>query len=584
MTVQPAFADDISLFISRSRVTTEGNKTGAWRFMRPAYAEKTAPCGAACPAGEDIARVQLLTAAEQTGAAWETILRENPFPAVCGRVCFHPCQGACNRGAFDETVSIRQVERFLGDAAIREGRSAEPVRPPTGKRVAIAGAGPAGLSAAYFLAILGYECDVFEAADQAGGLLRWGIPRYRLPEAVLDAEIGRIVDLGVKIYTGKPATEAFLDEAAQTYDALFLGCGLGRPIALKIPGEELARDGLGFLRDLQGPDPCVRAQKAAIIGGGNTAVDLARSLRRLGAEPVIVYRRRREDMPAFGQEAEMALEEGVRLMELKAPVRIDETEQGCRLTLQSMKMAGTGPDGRARVVPDGDATETLDVETVYTAIGASPAAEWLMPSENEPGTIRLAHCTLVQRRLPTVFGGDLTNPVQSVADAIASGKAGAMALDSLFREGAETAPHRLAGCRVGSGSSLSMEIYLEGARGWRASHEVAFDEINTAYFTHSSRKRPAISPPAERVRSFDEVERGLCGADVPGEAARCFNCGLCNDCDNCRLFCPEVAVMKNESGGGSESRRILYDYCKGCGICVVECPRNAMILETEEGI
>lgn len=575
---------NIPLFISRSRTTTEANKTGAWRFMRPGYAEKTAPCGAACPAGEDIARIQLLTAAGKTGEAWETILRENPFPAVCGRVCFHPCQGVCNRSGFDDTVSIRPVERFLGDAALQQSRSAAPLRPAAGKRVAVVGAGPAGLSAAYFLAMLGYGCDVFEAAGQAGGLLRWGIPRYRLPEDVLDAEIRRIVDLGVKIYTGKPATEPFLDEIAASYDALFLGCGLGRSIPLKIPGEELARDGLSFLRDLQGPDACARVRKAAIIGGGNTAVDLARSLKRMGAEPVIVYRRRREDMPAFGQEAEMALDEGVRLMELTAPVRIDETERGCRLTLQPMKMAGTGPDGRARVVPDGDATQSLDVEAVFTAIGASPAGEWLMPSESEPGAIRMAHCMLIQRRLPTVFGGDLTNAVQSVADAIASGKEGAMALDTLFREDADKVADRLAGCRVGSGSSLSMDIYLGGARGQRAAHEVAFDEVNTAYFSPSVRKRPAVLSPAERVRSFEEVEGGLSEGDAAAEAARCFNCGICNDCDNCRLFCPEVAVMRNESGGGAESRRILYDYCKGCGICVTECPRNAMDLTVEEGI
>ncbi len=583
MTVQPAPANDIPLFISRSRTTTEANKTGAWRFMRPSYAEKTAPCSAACPAGEDIARIQLLTAAGKTGEAWETILRENPFPAVCGRVCFHPCQGVCNRSGFDETVSIRHVERFIGDAAIRQRRSAGPLRPSTGRRVAVVGAGPAGLSAAYFLTLLGYGCDVFEAADRAGGLLRWGIPRYRLPDRILDAEIGRIVDLGVPIYCGKPVTPTFLDDAAETYDALFLGCGLGRAVSLKIPGEELARDGLGFLRDLQGPDACVREKKAAIIGGGNTAVDLARSLRRLGGEPVIVYRRRRADMPAFGQEAEMALEEGVALMERMAPVRIDETERGYRLTLQPMKVAGVGSDGRARMAPDGEAIQTLEVETVFTAIGASPAGEWLMPSEREAGAVRLPHCTILQRRLPTVFGGDLTNAVQSVTDAIASGKAGAMALDTLFREGAEQVADRLARCRVGAGSSLSMEIYLDGSRGQRAAHEVASDEINTAYFTHSGRSRPTILPAMERIRSFEEVEGGLSEADAVGEAARCFNCGLCNDCDNCRLFCPEVAVIKNEGGGGSISRQILYDYCKGCGICVTECPRNAMDLAVEEG-
>jgi NADPH-dependent glutamate synthase beta subunit-like oxidoreductase len=476
------------------------------------------------------------------------------------------------------------VERFLGDAAIGKGRSVDPVRPSTGKRVAVVGGGPAGLSAAYFLALLGYGCDVFEAAEKAGGLLRWGIPRYRLPEEILDAEIARIVDMGVTIYCGQTATPSFLDAAVETYDALFLGCGLGRSIDLKIPGGELARDGLAFLRRLRGPDACVRARRTAVIGGGNTAVDLARSLKRLGAEPVIVYRRRREDMPAFGHEVEMALAEGIDLMEMLAPIRIDETEAGCRLTLQPMRVEGTGPEGRARVVPDGEAQRTLDVETVFTAIGADPAGEWLMPSETEPGAIRFSHCTLIQRRLPTVYGGDLTNALQSVPDAVASGKAAAMALDTLFSEGAQSVADRIAACRVGAGASLSMEIYLDGPRKARSTHEVAFGEINTAYFPHSHRKQPEILPAAARVRSFDEVEGGLDPAETAEEASRCFNCGICNDCDNCRLFCPEVAVVGNGQGAGTESRRILYDYCKGCGICVVECPRNAMALETEEGI
>jgi NADPH-dependent glutamate synthase beta subunit-like oxidoreductase len=584
MTLPHPTTEELSLFTSRSSVTTETNKTGAWRFMRPRYTEKTAPCGAACPAGEDIARIQMLTAAGKIQEAAGTILRENPFPAVCGRVCYHPCQRSCNRSDFDETVSIRQVERLLGDAVMAKRPTLSPLRPPAGRRIAVVGAGPAGLSAAYFLALLGYECDLFEAAAQAGGLLRWGIPRYRLPAQVLNAEIGRIVDLGVKIYCGQRVTEAFLADAAETYDALFMGCGLGRPIPLKIPGGELARDGLSFLREIQGGEACVRARKVAVIGGGNTAVDLARSLKRLGADPVIVYRRRREEMPAFGREAEMALEENVDLMELMAPVRIEESESGYRLTLQPMKTAETGADGRARVVPDGDTRQTLEVEAVYTAIGASPAAEWLVPSMKKPAAVRFTHCTLTQRRLPILFGGDLTNDFQSVADAVASGKAGAMALDTLFREGPERVADRLAGCRVGSGASLSMEIYLEGSRKTRAAHEVAFDGINTAYFAHSKRKRPPVLPPAERVRSFDEVETGLSQGEAAEEAVRCFNCGLCNDCDNCRLYCPEVAVTRSENREESDSRRILYDYCKGCGICVVECPRSAMDLTIEEGL
>ncbi|HTZ38946.1 MAG TPA: NAD(P)-binding protein, partial [Syntrophales bacterium] len=231
----------------RSHLSTENNKTGSWRYLRPRYDEKTAPCSAACPAGEDIGRIEMLTTQGLFKEAWETILRENPFPGVCGRVCFHPCESVCNRGEFDDPIAIHALERFLADTAERNDLKPLLERlPGRPEKVAIAGAGPSGLAAAWFLSRLGYACDVFEAAPDAGGILRWGIPLYRLPLPALQKEIAQVQAQGVRIHTGKPVTTALLKDLQDQYRAVYLACGHGRTTELRVPGESLAgvADGL----------------------------------------------------------------------------------------------------------------------------------------------------------------------------------------------------------------------------------------------------------------------------------------------------------------------------------------------------
>ncbi len=573
--------------ISRSNISTEKNRTGTWRFVRPGYHEKTAPCSRACPAGEDIARIEMLAGRGMYPAAWETIMRENPFPAICGRVCFHPCEGVCNRAEMDTPVAIHHLERFIGDTALREGYpvphpfygdEAELARRSAiNKRIAIAGAGPAGLSAAYFLTRLGFACEVFEADTEPGGVLRWGIPWYRLPEDVLKIEISRIIDMGVRIHCKQPVTREFLKEARKEFDAVFMGCGHGRSVSLRIPGEEYAADGLLFLHTARDSRPPRAQGTAAVIGGGNTAIDVSRTLVRLGAEPMILYRRRREDMPAFDHEIEMALEEGIALKELAAPVRIEAADGGYDITVQRMKFAGMETEtGRGRMVPDGDRTEVIHVDQVFSAIGGEPGENWYTPPQESDRVLHLNHCAFTEADLPTVYGGDLTNPVKSAADAIASGKEAAVVLDTFFREGRGAILERVNACRIGSGPSLSMEIYLGGERRKRDVHIVGYDEINTDYFFPAERSAPSVLPMTKRVEGFSEVEGDLPPDAATAEAQRCFNCGICNECDNCRLYCPEVAIYMDGT------RCINLDYCKGCGICVEECPRSAMSLEEEK--
>ena len=574
----------IPLFIPHSSTSTKVNKTGSWRFFHPKFDEKTAPCSAACPLGQDIARIEMLTSWGLLKDAWQTILNENPFPAICGRVCFHPCESACNRSDMDEPIAIHHLERFLGDTAISEGREAHfNIKPANGKKVAIAGAGPAGLAAAYFLTRLGYGCDVFEARSEPGGLLRWGIPAYRLPPDILNREIRRIKALGVTIHCETPVTEDLLKKIRSEYNALFVACGYERSITLKIQGGDLARDGLEFLRNLDPAEKWSLGETAAIVGGGNTAVDVARSLVRRGVSPLIVYRRRLEDMPAFEPETATAVKEGVKIMELVAPIRIQKNTRdpsnslpAYRLTLQKMKVGKEKIAGRAWVVPDEEKTETIDVQDIFVAIGAKAEAIWHFLKAEGPKTLDSRHCRLIEQNIPVVFGGDLTSPAKSVTDAIASGKQAAMALDTYFKKGLDAVEKRLAACRVGAGPSMSMDTYLSGDRKYRNAHIVDPDEIVLDYFQSAPRVIPSSLDAPLSIRSFEEISTTYVNDAAKKEAARCFNCGICNACDFCRLYCPEMAVIVDKA-----ERRIDLDYCKGCGVCATECPRNAMALEEE---
>jgi len=571
------------LFMPRTHETTEGNKTGSWRYLRPRYEDKTSPCSAACPAGEDIARIEMLSAQGFFKEAWETILRENPLPGVCGRVCFHPCEGICNREGFDSSLAIHTIERHLADTAARndlkpalEKLASQP------QKIAIIGSGPAGLSAAWFFTMLGYACDIYEALSEAGGILRWGIPEYRLPAPVLRTEIGRIESQGIRIFTGKHISESELNKLRGNYSAVFMGCGYSRSTPLGVSGEtsESVKDGLEFLRSVrQGEKPSCQGL-SAVIGGGNTAVDVARTVIRLGGKAAILYRRRRQDMPAFAEEIAMAMEEGVALHELLAPGAIEAQGDQYKLILRKMKIEGQDKDGRGRIVPDGDKTSEVTVERIFTATGADVAEPWYNPPSDKSGAITLSHCQIKFDKggIPLVYGGDLTNVTKNVTQAIASGKQAAMAIDTYFQQGRDAIESRLASCRVGDGLSLSMEVYMQGARRLRSSHIVQPEEINTDYFQFEARVVQPRLLVEERTGSFNEIDMRISANLAIREASRCFNCGLCNQCDNCYIFCPDVAVIR---GRNMEDRHINFDYCKGCGLCAAECPRNAVTLERE---
>ncbi|MBI5601740.1 MAG: FAD-dependent oxidoreductase, partial [Deltaproteobacteria bacterium] len=395
-------------------------------------------------------------------------------------------------------------------------------------------------------------------------------------------EIERIIEVGFAVHLGRSLTPGFLEEARGRYDAVFMGCGLSRTPDLSIPGEELGgvEDGLSFLRKVNQENVPSLEGQVAVLGGGNTAIDVARSVMRLGGKAVILYRRRRRDMPAFEEEIRMALEEGVEIRELSAPVRIEPDGEAYRLTWQPMQVIDMDPRGRARVAPVPEKTESLRCTRIFKAIGLMASEEWYSPPKEGQGVLSLPHTVLV---IPPdggirVYGGDLAAANKSVVQAGASGKEAALALDIFFQKGPGDVESDLKACQVGNGPSLSFEMYLKGPRYRRSPHVVQPEEINTDHFQFTPRIIKPRLLKEERVRSFAEIDLNISADLAMREAARCFNCGLCNQCDNCRLFCPDLSVIREDTPQG---RRIDYDYCKGCGICVVECPRNAMVLEEE---
>jgi len=571
-------ATDMPAF-SRSGDTMEWNHTGNWRFLRPRYLDKDAPCSEACPAAEDIPLIELLAARGDIAGAWQRIREENPFPAICGRVCFHPCEKACNRGEYDDPVGINSLERHIADSARRHKLA--PLHPKvaeTGQRIAVIGAGPGGLTAAWQLRRLGHTVELFDARQEPGGLLRYAIPTYRLPADVLNWEIGLILEQGVRFHPGRTLGDNLGWDELSQFAAVFIATGAWTPNPLGIRGEQLADDGLKFLEEVrEGRAPQVLGP-VAVIGGGNTAMDVARTLLRLGAEPTIYYRRRLADLPALAEEVQEVTEEGISICPLLSPHQISGEAGALQLTLLPMQVLDDPDEGssRARVGIADQPEELRQVTAVYAAIGfngspglpigtTEPLGSWLrrLQTDEAPETTIL-------------LGGDLVNANRTVITAIASGKAAAIAIDAILKQ--QAASEQLTAAQIGGKGAISLNRLQGGDRSERQRHVVGFDELNTIYFRYAGRtERPGLTL-RERQTSFDEVQMRISTAMAMAEAERCFRCGLCDQCDNCYLFCPDMSVIREKDG---EGRYINFDYCKGCGVCVVECPRNAMLLEEE---
>jgi 2-oxoacid:acceptor oxidoreductase delta subunit (pyruvate/2-ketoisovalerate family) len=523
------------------------NKTGAWRDERPLYVDRLPPCNAGCPAGENIQ--QWLYHAEEGDyeAAWRQIMRDNPFPAVMGRVCYHPCTTVCNRAQLDEAVGINSVERFLGDEAIKHGWKPESAGERSGKRVLVVGAGPSGLSAAYHLALLGHEVAVHDAGPLPGGMMRFGIPAYRLPRDVLEAEIQRILELGVTLECERKVTDIAREMKDGGFDAAFLAVGAHIGRRTYIPAGEAAHilDAVSLLRDMEAEEKPLLGRRVVVYGGGNTAMDVARTARRLGAsDAIVVYRRNRERMPAHDFEVQEALEEGVVMKWLSTIKSADEGS----LVLEKMELDETGfPQ------PTGE-LEELEADSVVLALGQEADLSLLdgVPGlEIEDGVVKVAANMMTGH--PGIFaGGDMVPDERTVTVGVGHGKKAARHIDRWLQgtQSEDPVKHELAG----------------------------FEELNAWYYSDAPKTLAPRLDAVRRQSSFSEVQLGLDEENALFEARRCLSCGNCFECDNCYGLCPDNAVIKLAPG---ERYEIDYDYCKGCGICVQECPCGAIEMVPE---
>jgi NADPH-dependent glutamate synthase beta subunit-like oxidoreductase len=524
------------------------NKTGAWRDERPVYVEREAPCNAACPAGQDIQGWLYHAEEGDYERAWRTIMRDNPLPAVVGRVCYHPCTTACNRAQLDAAVGINSIERFLGDEAIRRGWAAPEPAANSGARVLVVGAGPSGLSAAYQLALLGHEVEIHDAGERPGGMMRYGIPPYRLPREVLDAEVERILGLGVVLRAGTRVTDIERAMVEGSFDAAFLAVGAHLARRAYVPAGEAAHvlDAVAMLRGLDDGERPLLGRHVVVYGGGNTAMDAARTAKRLGAgDAVVVYRRTRERMPAHESEVEEALEEGV-VMKWLSTIRA--AGEG-RVVVERMKLDDSGfPQ------PTGE-LEELPADAVVLALGQEADLSLLDGVEGiriEDGVVQVGPDMMTGR--PGIFaGGDMVPAERTVTVGIGHGKAAAAHVDAWLRG----------------------EVPPASAPAQAAGYEL----LNTWYYADAPKRLAPRLDAIRRQSTFAEVQLGLDEESALFEARRCLSCGNCFECDNCYGLCPDNAVMKL---GPGERYAIDLDYCKGCGICAQECPCGAIEMVPEE--
>jgi NADPH-dependent glutamate synthase beta subunit-like oxidoreductase len=529
------------------------NKTGSWRTERPVYVDRLPPCNAQCPAGEDIQGWLYHAESGDYEAAWRHLTRDNPFPAIMGRVCYHSCETQCNRGQIDAPVGINSVERFLGDQALKQGWQFSAPAQETGQHVLVVGAGPSGMSAAYHLRRLGHRVTVKEAGLMLGGMMRFGIPRYRLPRDVLDAEMQRIVALGVTVELGAKVER--IDDAMKSghFDAAFLAVGAHIAKRAYIPAKDSSRilDAVSVLRSMEREDQPMLGRRVVVYGGGNTAIDTARTAKRLGAtEAIIVYRRTRERMPAHDAELQEALDEGVMIKWLSTITQAGTDADAGTLTIEKMAL-----DDQGFPQPTGE-FETLAADSLVLALGQDvdlSLLEGVPGLEVRDGVVQVDPLTMMTGHAGLFAGGDMVPADRNVTVAVGHGKKAARHIDAWLRgTQIEPAPKHA---------------------------PASFDRLNTWYYSDAPKTvRPQLDV-ARRTSSFDEVQGGLTEANALFEARRCLSCGNCFECDNCYGVCPDNAVIKLGPGKRFEFN---LDYCKGCGICVVECPCGAIEMVPEE--
>ncbi len=538
--------------------STTAIMTGTWRASLATHIKAPAPCHGACPVDGDIAEWIGLARARDFYGAWQVLVRHNPFPSIAGRICHHPCETACNRAAYDEALSICKLERFVGDQALAQGWGFEmPVARPG--HVAIVGGGPSGLSAAFQLRRMGFAVTLYEAQAELGGLMRYGIPAYRLARDVLDGEIARIVAMGVKVNCGHRIESG--DEFGrlrEQHDALYLALGAARN--KRLPTLDYAQpwvcDGAAYLAAANAGKPLTLGKRLVVIGGGSAALDAARSARRLGHEVTLLALEQQAQMPAQPEEVHEALEEGITLVDGS---RLDAVNDGGGkgLTLSCSKVVFVAGSQRGEFtltsVPGGGFT--LAADAIITSIGQDPDLSVLGENFISVGGLLVTDAQLATSASGVYAGGDMSSMARFVTEAVGMGQRAAEAI-------ARELQHRQDGfgpANIDASESL-----------------VPLASISTFYHPKRERVQTGLLDARERLASVVEVQLGLDVEQALTESERCFSCGTCIFCDNCVVYCPDMAVKRVDNG-----YVVLTNYCKGCGVCVKECPTGSMKMQEE---
>jgi len=518
--------------------------TGEWANQQPVWENATPPCNFICPAGNDVQGFLQALVDEDTDRALGILLETSPLPSVCGRVCPGFCMMQCNRSELEGPVNVRALERYAGDHGHAELNAA----PGRKERVAVIGGGPAGLSGAYHLARLGYGVTIFEAGDELGGLMRTGIPAYRLPREALDRDNDRILELGVRAEFDSRIDYEGLQRLTHEFDAVLAATGLQRLTSVDLgvdlgSGKGKVVQGIEFLDQARQGKASVEGEEVVVVGGGNTAIDAARSAHRLGADRVrIIYRRTREEMPAIAEEVDEAIDEGIQVEFLTAPLTIGRDNGMRRLVCQRMALGEPDASGRRRPVPIEDSTFEIPCDRVILAIGQKADLS-LLPASAELSRSQPLEC---EEGAPVYPAGDLLTNEGTVTAAIGCGREMALMLHERF-----------------SGERLLKDRPAEET-------VIRSDAIRMHHF---ALHRPHAQPerPIDQRDTFDEVHEGLPDLE---EAKRCLSCGVCNACDRCVTFCPDGVLRR-------EGDRVVFDYeyCKGCGVCVSECSRAVIYMK-----
>lgn len=524
--------------------------------FRPQQVEKLPPCQAGCPISGDV-RGWIGAVAQRTKTglsleqaytrAWRMIADVNPFPSVLGRICPHPCELDCNRSALDEAVSINALERFLGDWALERRLPLERLTGETmPESIGVVGAGPSGLSFAFQMVRRGYRVAVYEQRSRAGGMLRYGVPDYRLPPAILDAEIQRILDLGVELRLDATVGDGVpLGQLRDRHDALYLAIGAQRGHTLGIPGGDhpSVRVGTDYLRGVNEGRRVDLGRRVVVIGGGNTAVDAARTARRAGADVTVLYRRSRDEMPAIDSEVEEALEEGVRLVFLVAPLRLEPCGDALSLIVGRMRLGEPDEQGRRRPIPVARSEFQLLVDSVIAAVSQEPCWEGLED-------VQTCGC------LPMDEAGPPASGIWSGGDVVEAGIAG-MAI----------AAGRLA--------AEALHARLRGLPACPADERRLMDRsgILVDFHVPADRASPARLTPVERLgQPLAEVSLGITEAQFLAESSRCFSCGSCFGCEQCWMYCMPLCFEKLGEPAPGSYFSLALDPCRDCGKCIDVCP------------